>query len=235
MFNNLFEPYGYIADVTSIDDVVLFKNEKSTQFYFVAEYSENDFLGYEDAIISENVINLYTARKETNPAIVKNSSLITLVRCASYQPSQELLNKIYAVEEDPFGMRKYVVAAQGDIIDQLKSINLDELRNIIRNKDRFDAYQSSGLANSDHEYMGAIQLYIKLPFLKIEEGRAQLQTISERVQVLMQKDSNQHLKDQSLVSGGIFYDREKFLSNALSLEPNELDEWLNVTLGKAIK
>ena len=234
MLDKLFGSYRFTTEKTSVESVALFKNEKSTQFYFVAEYSEKDFLDYDNAKTTEDVINLYAEHKESNPTIVKNSSFIILVKCGDYQPSQNLLNKIYAVEEDPFGMRKYVIAAQSDIIDQIKDVGSDDLTKIVLNKDRFDKYQTSGLANSDHEYMGAVQIYIKLPFLKIEESRTQLQTITERVQALMQKDNNQHLRSQNLTKGSVFEDREKFLSSALSLDHNELDNWLDETLGTVI-
>jgi len=230
MLGKLFGSYGFVEDEVAVKNVALFKNAKSTQFYLVAEYLEQDFLDYDNAKITEEIINLYAELKATSPVISKNSSLIILVRCANYQPNEELLNKIYAVEEDPFGMRKYVIAAQNDIIDRLKDIDSDELTKIVSNKDRFDKYQTNGLANSDHEYMGALQVYIKLPFLKMEEGRAQLQTITERIDALMQKDNNQHLKEQNLTNGSVFDDREKFLSNALSLQRNELDDWLDETL-----
>lgn len=230
MLEKLFVEHGF-AQVQVADDNLSVYQYSQSQFYFVAEYVESEFLDYEDSHITEAVINLYSSYQKDNPVITKNSAMIILLKCDGHSPSEELLNKIYAVEEDPFGMRKYVVVAESEIIEQLKSISYDDLTKIALNKGRFDKYQKNVTTNDDHEYMGAIQIYIKLPFLRMRESKEELQTISELVDSLMKKDGNSHIKDQTIgKKGSIFDDRERFISDALSLEKNEIDDWLDQTL-----
>lgn len=231
MLEKLFALHGFSRVESSVSSVDIYQHF-SSQFYFVAEYTEDQFINYDDAPITESIINLYSAQQENNPAVTKNSSLVILLKCDGYTPNEGLLNKIYAIEEDPYGMRKYVIVTQTDIIEQLKTISYGDLTKIVFNKGKFDKYQKDGTNNNDHEYMGAIQVFIKLPFLKMQENKEALQTISELVDTLMKKNDYLHIKDQNLGSNGsIFKDREKFLSDALSLENNSLDSWLDQTLG----
>lgn len=231
MLKKLFSQHG-LTEVKGITNGIIMYQQSSARFYFITEYSEGQFLDYDDAPITESIINLYSAQQIDNPSVTKNSSLIILLKCNEYVPSETLLNKIYAVEEDPYGMRKYVIVAQSDIIDQLKTISYEGLTQIVFNKGRFDKYQKSGTSNNDHEFMGAIQVFIKLPFLRMQESKEKLQTITELTDSLMKKDDYLHIKNQNLGSrGAIFDDREEFLSKALSLERNSLDGWLDQTLG----
>ncbi|MBH2007605.1 hypothetical protein I8H83_03310 [Candidatus Saccharibacteria bacterium] len=230
MLEDLFKVHGF-SKIDNTDIVSVYKHS-SSQFYFVGEYEEADFLNYEESALTESIINLYFGYQEHNPAITKNSALVILLKSNSHSLSEELLNKIYAVEEDPFGMRKYVIVAEGAILEELKKVSYDDLTQIIFNKARFDKYQENAVSNEDYEYRAAIQIFIKLPFLKMLENKDRLQTITELIDTLMTKNSYDHLKNQSIgIAGEIFSDREDFLSKAISLEKNDLDDWLDRTLG----
>jgi hypothetical protein len=231
MLDNIFKFYGYAKNEASTAEVGVYLNEAMTQCYFVAQFDENDFIKYEEAAMTEKIVDLYSSFKDKQPSLARNSSLVVVVSCGSYQPSQDILNKIYAVEEDPFGMRKYVIAAHSETISQMAKIEYAELAEIVFNKSRFDLYKDRGLDNEDYQYMAAIQVFIKLPFLKITENESQFKTIAERISVLMEQGDNQLLRSQSLINNEVFKDREQFQANAISLNKNDLDEWLDLTLG----
>ena len=231
MLSKLFESKGF-KQIESGEDSISYYEKDGSHFYFVAKYNEEDFLKYDRSDITEKVTNIYTNKLEENPRVTKNSSLVILVSCDSYIQSEALYNKIYEVEENPFGMRKYVIAAHEDVINWLQEIESSELRKLVSNREKFEQYQEKGIDSEDHYYLGGMQLFIKLPFLNLDETSAILQTLPDRVNLLLQKNNNQLLINQNLgEKGAIFDDREKFQVDALSLKKTNFDVWLDECLG----
>lgn len=227
MLSKLFESKGFKQEDSGSDNISFYQKDE-TLFYFVASYPQDDFLNYDHSKITEKVTEAYTRKLQENPRVTKNSSLVILISSKSYIQDEELYNKIYEVEENPFGMRKYVIVAHEDIITWLQEVDLSELRKLILNRGKFEQYQAKGLENDDHQYVGGMQLFIKLPFLNLEETSAVLQTLPDRVNLLLQKNNNRILIEQNIgENGAIFNDREEFQIKAVSLKKTDFDIWLD--------
>lgn len=225
VLEKLFESNDFKKEQSGNASVDLYSKDDS-QFFFVVRYDENQLKQYFDTKLTEDVFDIYSNLEKKQVSATKNSSLIILADCGDSVDNSEFINQVYKIEEDAYGMRKYVIVSRSEFFDTVGQMDEDQLRNLIDDKNKFGSYQEKGLAYKDYEYMLAVQIFIKLPFLSIGENKTGLKTISELIEEIMEADDNRHVMNLNKEEA-IFKDKEGLFEKALSLSRNDFDDWLD--------
>lgn len=213
------------------NDELTYYSYQDAAFYFLLELEENDFeniLRYTDF---ENLqkykkfkknFDLVEKEVEAN-TVERNSSLIILVRCNSISALEKYKHQILLLEEDEFFFKKYVILYSEKAIQGLK-VNDDFLSTIqqkVQDKNQFKLYAKKGLLEELEEYLLILQLYIKLPFLKLTFDGDSFQSLQSKI--VSDLDEQQEVLYRELVSKS-----EDILALNFELEENEIDEILNL-------
>ncbi|WP_257012245.1 ABC-three component system middle component 1 [Pseudomonas moraviensis] len=106
-----------------------------------------------------NVRILQAAPEEfsQHPAFKKNCDLICILKFGSLSEFKDLEQKIFAIEEDAYHFKKYVLY-YSDIEEQmLDDVSYEVLFDVISEKKEFDAYKANPLSSSNtalpHEFL----------------------------------------------------------------------------------
>lgn len=221
----LFASNGFAKEQSGNEDVDLYSKDGS-QFFFVVRYDVAQLKQYFDTKLTEDVFEIYADLEKKQISATKNSSLIILADHGGAIDDPDFINQVYKIEEDAYGMRKYVIVSRDEFFDTVGKMDEEEIRSLINDNDKFSSYQEKGLSYGDYGYMLAIQIFIKLPFLNIGDNKTGLKTVSELVKEIMDTDHNRHVLDLNN-DEAIFKDKEDLLERALSLSRNDFDDWLD--------
>lgn len=176
------------------------KEEKS--YFFIVNISEADFSTFRSKeIIKENeqynnVLDEFT--KITNNGdritIEKNSSLLVLVKCASIEATNSLQQQILLLEEDEYFFKKYVIVYTDDSISEL-NVNpiIPLLRTKINSIDVFNRFATVGCKDEIAEYFTVMELFIKLPFLSINEDAEGYIALGQKIRDVLDTDQSLYL------------------------------------------
>jgi hypothetical protein len=129
-----------------------------------------------------NVRILQAAPEEfsQHPAFKKNCDLICILKFGSLSEFKELEQKIFAIEEDAYHFKKYVLY-YSDIEEQmLDDVSYEVLFDVISEKKEFDAYKANPLSSS--KYSIAARIFIKLPFLELPYKEKELVPLGLQVE-----------------------------------------------------
>lgn len=134
----------------------------------------------------KTVLEAYS--KEVNAgeqhALEKNASLIVLVKCADISALTSLQQQILLMEEDEYFFKKYVILYTFDSISQLTSeIIVSYLRSKVNDPDKFNSFSTAGYTSELAEYLVVLQLFIKLPFLKLEHGDEKFTSLDQKIKL----------------------------------------------------
>jgi len=126
-----------------------------------------------EKLVSEGVSN----------TVEKNSSLIVLVKVDSLSALEKYQQQILLFEEDEYFFKKYVILYSDESIKDM--IDKDNLISILQTKvkdeTKFDSYANGGFQDELEEYLLILQLYIKLPFLKLSYEGNPFQTLASKI------------------------------------------------------
>jgi|SRR5690554_54586 len=157
------------------------------------------------------------------PALEKNSSLLIFVEGSSITELSSLQSQILLLEEDQFFLKKYVIYYTSSAYEKIKDLSLnEELLEKVNDKERFDKLMKNGLSDEIEDYVLILQLFIKLPFLKLKFNEDNYVALSDKLKNLLSNDfdlySNVINSYQSLIN----IDFESPESN------EEIDNFLNL-------
>ncbi|TLX56963.1 hypothetical protein DN824_13055 [Stutzerimonas nosocomialis] len=107
-----------------------------------------------------------------HPAFKKNCDLICLLRLEKLADFKELEDKIFAIEEDAYHYKKYVLYYTKEEEDCLAGFEFADLLRTISDKNQFDSYKDSPLSSST--YSIAAKIFIKIPFLILNHEKREL-------------------------------------------------------------
>ncbi|TFF03286.1 hypothetical protein EXW72_22005 [Pseudomonas sp. BCA14] len=107
-----------------------------------------------------------------HPAFKKNCDLICLLRLEKLSEFKELENRIFAIEEDAYHYKKYVLYYTKEEEDCLTGFEFADLLRTISDKSQFDSYKNSPLSSST--YSIAAKIFIKIPFLILSHEKREL-------------------------------------------------------------
>ncbi|MGU2252193.1 ABC-three component system middle component 1 [Pseudomonas aeruginosa] len=116
----------------------------------------------------------FSAPKEfvEHPAFKKNCDLICLLRLEKLAEFKELEDRIFAIEEDAYHYKKYVLYYTKEEEDRLAGFEFADLLRTISDKSQFDSYKNSPLSSST--YSIAAKIFIKIPFLILSHEKREL-------------------------------------------------------------
>lgn len=126
--------------------------------------SLNDCAWYQEFISSFNAV----CENNDYPALEKNSSLLVIVEASTITDLERLQSQILLLEEDQFYIKKYVIIFTKSAFAKISKLSSNEqLQSAVNNSESFKSLMTQGLSQEIEDYVLLLQLFIKLPFLKL--------------------------------------------------------------------
>lgn len=157
---------GYVKlNPLSDDRADLYSNNSKNDHIILAEYKPDEIVAFEAVDKTKEIVSLYK-EQGSDKNLLKNTSLVISLKINNPNDHDILKNSILKVEENPFAFRKYVAVYSDDAISgiDLGKPVMPQIEAIVGDNDRFKAFEAG---NGDSEYKFAIELFIKLPFMKV--------------------------------------------------------------------
>jgi hypothetical protein len=113
----------------------------------------------------------------------KNSALIILVKCITLTSIEKFQQPILLLEEDEYFFKKYVVLYSDMAIQGLNTANslIPLLQEKVKNETYYNSFASAGYNDEIAEYLVVLQLFIKLPFLKLSFDGENYKMLSQKI------------------------------------------------------
>jgi hypothetical protein len=160
-----------------IDDICL--HWKKWEFFILEEFTKDQLVNFFKCEKTNSLIKEFKRISELNKSIKKNTSLLILLKVEKLEDFEELKNQIMKIEEDEYFFRKYIIIYDDIWEKELKKLNdINELNNELLVID-LDKFRKSSFENS--KWYLIIQLFVKLPFLKLEINRMELENLSDKI------------------------------------------------------
>ncbi|RBQ28758.1 ABC-three component system middle component 1 [Aliarcobacter vitoriensis] len=160
----LFNENKYVQIDKNIGNEICFTKEER-EYLFVKDYSQEDFKSFFSCDKTKSLIDYFDKLKIEYSNAEKNSSLIIFVKLDNLETEYDLIeNQILAIEEDEYFFRKYVIAYKEDMIEKLPNENIRNFINEVVTNGNIDNFRVEKFQNK--LYFLALQLFVKLPFLK---------------------------------------------------------------------
>lgn len=115
-----------------------------------------------------------------HPAFKKNCDLICLLRLENLAEFKKLDDRIFAIEEDAYHYKKYVLYYTKEEEDCLAGFEFADLLRTISDKSQFDTYKDSPLSSST--YSISAKIFIKIPFLILSHEKRELVPLKLQVE-----------------------------------------------------
>ena len=160
----LFNENKYTEIDKHIGNEICFSREKK-EYFFVKYYSLEDFKSFFSCDKTKSLIDYFDKLKIEYSNAEKNSSLIIFVKIDNFEMQYDLIeNQILAIEEHEYFFRKYVIAYKEDMIEKLPNENITNFINKVVTNGDIDSFRVEKF--QDKLYFLALQLFVKLPFLR---------------------------------------------------------------------
>jgi len=227
----IFQEYKYLLKEKSSNNDLFFGEE--WEYFLVSEYTnkgEDKIQNFFESEKTNNLITFFDNQKGKSSDIEKNTSLIILLKVKNLKEDFKVLkNQIMKIEEDEYFFRKYIIVY--DEIWEKNINNIDELNKSLNDID-LEKFRECNYENS--KWFLIIQLFIKLPFLKVETKELELEDLLETINKEIKEKKLEKLNDFILSKGYLlkwqseedFFDelKEKFLN------PNskDIDDFLDM-------
>lgn len=128
-------------------------------------------------------------RKNEPPSLEKNSSLLILVESTSIEDLERLQSQILLLEEDQFFVKKYIIIYTTTGLSKISELSSnEELQSRIDNYQLFEKLMKDGLSQDLEEYLILLQLFIKLPFLKLKSEQDSFVGLREKLRDVLSTD-----------------------------------------------
>lgn len=122
--------------------------------------------------------------KEGGPnTLEKNSSLLILVKCTSLESIEKHHQQVLLLEEDEYYFKKYVILYTENTIAALNEQEnlINYLTEKLNDEESFSKYAKNGFSEEIADYIMVMQLFIKLPFLKVQTVDNSFKALSEKI------------------------------------------------------
>lgn len=128
-------------------------------------------------------------RKNEYPPLEKNSSLLILVESNSIEDLERLQSQILVLEEDQFFVKKYILIYTTTGLSKISELSSnEEFQSRINNSQSFEKLMKDGLSQDLEEYLILLQLFIKLPFLKLKSEEDSFVGLQEKLKDVLSTD-----------------------------------------------
>jgi len=202
------------AEIDSKKDFLFKYEEHDEEYYFLSEYTANELNDYFlDSDRTKSFFDYLEVSQKEHPNVKKNSSQIIFVNVDSLVDDfKTLKNQIYRIEEDEFFLKKYILLYTSEALEVLQKLSINELQERLYDLESFDKFFTKGLDQADKidpKYFLLTQLFIKLPFIKLSEGKKEFEPLDKII--------NQQLSENKLED----FQRRLFIDNQDEESPYE--------------
>lgn len=122
-------------------------------------------------------------------SIEKNSALLILVECGSMENLNQFQSQILLLEEDQFFVKKYVFIYTTNALSKIpQTITNENLQVLVRNSASFEVFRKNGIIDQIDDYIVVLQLFIKLPFLKLKFEDNDFVGLGEKLRISLTTD-----------------------------------------------
>jgi len=175
---------GLLKEAATIDDsgFVFIENIEGFSFYKkIKENNKRFLIVYETDSLQEvdyynNTIKDITPIEiKSEPAFERNSDLIVLLNLKNLGDFNTHEQKIFSIEEDPYYFKKYVLYYSEEEKYILENKSINDLRDVILNRDLFNAYKKN--PNYPSLYSFSARFFIKVPFLYVPVNEIEMPSI----------------------------------------------------------
>jgi len=175
---------GLLKEAATIDDsgFVFIENIEGFSFYKkIKENNKRFLIVYETDSLQEvdyynNTIKDITPIEiKSEPAFERNSDLIILLNLKNLGDFNTHEQKIFSIEEDPYYFKKYVLYYSEEEKNILENKSINDLREVILNRDLFNAYKKN--PNFPSLYSFSARFFIKVPFLHVPVNEIEMPSI----------------------------------------------------------
>lgn len=184
-----------IVEIEENDECFSYKNNS---YFFNINIQESELLkiknneGLYNNSEFKRILGVYKDLVDTSGInqIEKNSSLIVSVKCEDLKSLTDLQQQILLIEENEFFFKKYVILYTDQAITQLsESPNVKFLQDKLNDFEKFDKYSDEGYSSELAEYLVVLQLFIKLPFLKLTFSQDEYFDLPSKLKYSLSNDS----------------------------------------------
>ncbi len=188
-----------IFNDNGFSDITIENPVEGNQTEFWANYSDNAVNFYlvlfldeiKEDFLTNEVPAYFNAIKQLevgyDERMDKNLSMLVCVKMEN-EMIQEIPEKIFEIEEDPYFFKKYVITYNENNCNELKSqfdtmheSSNDILNRIINNSKMFLSYKMNESNNFTSLYEISTKLMIKIPFMKLEKRLEELENLNEKI------------------------------------------------------
>lgn len=194
LLNSIFEKHS----IDKLPDGIDCFSYENKSFFFNININESELLSikntqsfYENKDY-ENILESYKSLVNTSgiSEIEKNSSLIITVKCEDLEALSKLQQQILLIEENEYFFKKYVILyTEESISELLKNPTIEFLQEKLNDSEKFNKFSDFGYSSDLMEYIVVVQLFIKLPFLKILFSQNEYLDLNNKLENSLEKDS----------------------------------------------
>ncbi|WP_149277646.1 ABC-three component system middle component 1 [Pareuzebyella sediminis] len=159
--------------------------------YFVLEIRYEDFSELKSISSFWETNEAYKKFKKEFDRIVvedsstaeKNSSLIVLVKVDSLEKLERHKQQILLLEEDEHHFKKFVILYSENALVSISELatSIAALQEKVTENERFEKFFANGYSKELDDYLLLLQLFIKLPILKLKSGGESFKPIDQRI------------------------------------------------------
>lgn len=228
--NNLLENIFEQSEIRQFEfEGLKFYNNNDAAYYFTLDIDVNELKKirtFEDLTNNENY-RLFKKQfdvleeKGSSNTLTKNSSLLILVEVEKMEEMNDLQHHILLIEEDEYFFKKYVILYSGDALKKLDTENiLKDIGTKVGNKEIFNSFSKIGYSKDIDEYIFILQLFIKLPFLKLSFNTEDFESLANKISKILGES------DELLYDAMIGFDNLDTLDFLSKETEDEIDEVL---------
>ena len=178
MINGLLKEAATIDDsgfvfIENIDGFSFYKKIKENNKRFLIVYETNSL--QEVDYYNNTIKDIIPIEIKSEPAFERNTDLIILLKLNNLGDFNTHEQKIFSIEEDPYYFKKYVLYYSEEEKNILENKSLNDLREVILNRDLFNAYKKN--PNYPSLYSFSARFFIKVPFLHVPVNEIEMPSI----------------------------------------------------------
>lgn len=159
--------------------------------YFVLEILYKDLFELKSVSTFRETNDTYKNFKKEFDRIVaedsstaeKNSSLIVLVKVDSLEKLELCKQQILLLEEDEHYFKKFVILYSENALVSISGLatSIEALQEKVSDNERLEKFFGHGYSKELEDYLLLLQLFIKLPMLKLKSGGESFKALDQRI------------------------------------------------------
>lgn len=221
----VFQKENYFLE-NNINKNVLFY-WKMWEYFLISKYNKEEIINFFESKKTNDLIDIFDDKKKNSQDVSKNTSLIILLKVDDLKNDFEgLKNQIMKIEEDEYFFRKYIIIYDDIWEIEINAIDISKIDNEVKNinleKFRKDPFW-------DPKAYLLIELFIKLPFLKVigkKIDESKIWNLMNNINIKIWKQNLSTVNDYILEEEKLENKIEEFENKILDIEDKDVDSFL---------